>query len=95
MPAATLRKGHCKDSPHSKHLALKRGAPKLLPAHSPCTWRRSAQNISYLLVLPDGSEAGGFHVVAPATQPVIAFCRKNRKVHDWVPCHPQRPVNPL
>lgn len=33
-------------------------------------------------------------MVAPATQPVIAFCRKTRKVHDQVPCHLQCPLSP-
>lgn len=67
---------------------------KLLPAHFPPVWTRSAHNIPYLLVLPDGSEAGGFHVVAPAAQPVVALCRKTRKVHDLAPCRPQHPLNP-
>lgn len=31
---------------------------------------------SYLLVLPDGLEAWRLHVVSPAAQPVVAFCKK-------------------
>lgn len=34
---------------------------------------------SHLLVLCDGLEAGGLHVVAPAAQPVVALCREKRK----------------